>query len=168
MLFHINFRNMHLSQILPGRVQPSVFSVGVAATALDLFPGALADHIKEQAVDCSQQTRFKRLSLSNVVRRHPWFAGRKEVLQTAQDVDLGKYPDYYLQNFHFQSDGWLSDNSAQVYEYSTETLFSGTQVKIPTSFDVAVVGKLAVLPSISIFVRARFETSSEQTAGKAS
>jgi hypothetical protein len=67
------------------------------------------------------------------------------VLETAQDVDLGKYPDYYLQNFHFQSDGWLSDNSAQVYEYSTETLFSGTQVKILTSFNVAIVGILAVL-----------------------
>ncbi|GAQ87393.1 hypothetical protein KFL_003500050 [Klebsormidium nitens] len=54
--------------------------------------------------------------------------GRKEVLQTAQDAsDLSRYPEYYLQNFHFQSDGWLSDASAQVYEYSTETLFSGSQ-----------------------------------------
>ena len=37
------------------------------------------------------------------------------------------YPDYYLNNFHFQSDGWLSSDSAKVYETSTETLFLGRQ-----------------------------------------
>jgi len=37
------------------------------------------------------------------------------------------YPDYYLNNFHFQSDGWLSTDSAKVYETSTETLFLGRQ-----------------------------------------
>jgi hypothetical protein len=29
----------------------------------------------------------------------------------------GKYPDYYLQNFHYQSDGWLSARSAEIYDY---------------------------------------------------
>ncbi|WP_306252687.1 class I SAM-dependent methyltransferase [Parvularcula sp. IMCC14364] len=36
-----------------------------------------------------------------------------------------KYPRYYLQNFHFQSDGWLSEESAQVYDMQVETLFTG-------------------------------------------
>ena len=39
----------------------------------------------------------------------------------------GIYPEYYMNNFHFQSDGWLSSRSANAYEFSTETLFSGTQ-----------------------------------------
>lgn len=39
----------------------------------------------------------------------------------------GMYPDYYMNNYHFQSDGWLSSRSAQAYEFSTETLFSGSQ-----------------------------------------
>lgn len=37
------------------------------------------------------------------------------------------YPDYYLNTFHYQTDGWLSKNSAKVYEVSTETLFVGRQ-----------------------------------------
>ena len=37
------------------------------------------------------------------------------------------YPEYYMNNFHFQSDGWLSSRSASVYEFSTETLFLGSQ-----------------------------------------
>lgn len=35
------------------------------------------------------------------------------------------YPRYFLQNFHFQSDGYLSDESAQLYDYQVEILFSG-------------------------------------------
>ena len=37
------------------------------------------------------------------------------------------YPDYYLNDFHYQTDGWLSSVSAQRYEVSTETLFLGSQ-----------------------------------------
>ncbi len=36
------------------------------------------------------------------------------------------YPLYYLQNFHFQTDGWLSSESAELYDTQVETLFSGT------------------------------------------
>ena len=35
------------------------------------------------------------------------------------------YPRYYLQNFHFQTDGWLSEESADRYEMQVETLFTG-------------------------------------------
>jgi ubiquinone/menaquinone biosynthesis C-methylase UbiE len=34
-------------------------------------------------------------------------------------------PDYYRQNFHFQSDGWLSDHSAAIYDTQVEVLFTG-------------------------------------------
>lgn len=34
-------------------------------------------------------------------------------------------PDYYRQNFHFQSDGWLSDHSARIYDTQVEVLFTG-------------------------------------------
>ena len=36
-----------------------------------------------------------------------------------------KYPRYYLQNFHFQTDGWLSASSADRYDMQVETLFTG-------------------------------------------
>ena len=37
-----------------------------------------------------------------------------------------RYPRYYLQNFHYQTDGYLSKDSAAVYDWQVETLFSGT------------------------------------------
>lgn len=38
----------------------------------------------------------------------------------------GRYPRYYLQNFHYQTEGYLSEESAAVYDWQVETLFSGT------------------------------------------
>jgi ubiquinone/menaquinone biosynthesis C-methylase UbiE len=37
-----------------------------------------------------------------------------------------KRPRYYLQNFHFQSGGWLTDDSAERYDTQVEVLFNGT------------------------------------------
>src|SRR5690606_11643589 len=34
-------------------------------------------------------------------------------------------PDYYLQNFHFQTDGWLSAESAALYDTQVDVLFYG-------------------------------------------
>ncbi len=42
------------------------------------------------------------------------------------DVHREKYPRYYLQNFHYQTDGWLSDESAARYDMQVETLFTGS------------------------------------------
>jgi ubiquinone/menaquinone biosynthesis C-methylase UbiE len=42
-------------------------------------------------------------------------------------LDSPFYPDYYKNDFHYQTDGWFSPNSAKVYETSTETLFLGRQ-----------------------------------------
>lgn len=36
-----------------------------------------------------------------------------------------EYPDYFLQNFHFQTDGWLSEGSAEIYDFQVEVLFVG-------------------------------------------
>jgi ubiquinone/menaquinone biosynthesis C-methylase UbiE len=35
-------------------------------------------------------------------------------------------PRYYQQNFHFQTDGYLSDHSARLYDFQVESLFAGT------------------------------------------
>lgn len=43
-----------------------------------------------------------------------------------RDVEAGQYPRYYLRNFHWQTDGWLSDRSASLYDLSVEILFHGT------------------------------------------
>jgi ubiquinone/menaquinone biosynthesis C-methylase UbiE len=38
----------------------------------------------------------------------------------------GRRPGYFLQNFHYQSGGWMTDESAQRYDTQVEVLFSGT------------------------------------------
>jgi ubiquinone/menaquinone biosynthesis C-methylase UbiE len=40
-------------------------------------------------------------------------------------VEPGRYPAYYTQNFHYQSDGWLSRESAEIYDTQVEVLFAG-------------------------------------------
>ncbi|MCE9649690.1 MAG: class I SAM-dependent methyltransferase [Parvibaculum sp.] len=37
-----------------------------------------------------------------------------------------RYPRYYLQNFHYQTGGWFSEESAKLYDTQVEVLFSGT------------------------------------------
>ncbi|MBA2661292.1 MAG: methyltransferase domain-containing protein [Bradymonadaceae bacterium] len=41
-------------------------------------------------------------------------------------LDLSAYPRYYRRNFHWQTDGWLSDHSARMYDMAVEVLFAGT------------------------------------------
>lgn len=38
----------------------------------------------------------------------------------------GRFPDYYLRNFHYQTDGYLSDQSARLYDQQVEVLFIGS------------------------------------------
>lgn len=47
----------------------------------------------------------------------------REVLNEAT---RGKRPSYYLQNFHFQSGGWMTQDSAQRYDTQVEVLLNGT------------------------------------------
>ena len=39
---------------------------------------------------------------------------------------LGRFPRYYLQNFHYQTDGYLSRRSAELYDFQVEVLFGGS------------------------------------------
>ncbi|MBK5910600.1 hypothetical protein CCR85_03720 [Rhodothalassium salexigens] len=51
--------------------------------------------------------------------------GHSEV-RDQPEAQGGDYPRYYLQNFHYQSGGWLSDDSAALYDHQVEVLFTGT------------------------------------------
>lgn len=46
--------------------------------------------------------------------------------EVLDETNAGKRPLYYLQNFHFQSGGWLTEDSAQRYDTQVEVLFNGT------------------------------------------
>ncbi len=46
--------------------------------------------------------------------------------EVLSDETRGKRPSYYLQNFHYQSGGWMTHESAQRYDTQVEVLLNGT------------------------------------------
>lgn len=50
---------------------------------------------------------------------------KEDIYQFPADVDLESYPRYYRRNFHYQTDGYLSDRSANLYDLQVEILFFG-------------------------------------------
>jgi ubiquinone/menaquinone biosynthesis C-methylase UbiE len=61
------------------------------------------------------------------------------------EVDLHEYPPYYRRTFHWQSDGYLSRRSAELYDLGVEFLFGGT----------ADVMRRQVIPPIVAHARGR-------------
>lgn len=54
-------------------------------------------------------------------------------------------PDYFKQDFHFQRDGYLSDDSAKLYDVQVETLFYGA----------AGAMRRASIPALAAFMRGK-------------
>ena len=46
-------------------------------------------------------------------------------VRTHEAADPKRFPTYYRQNFHYQTDGWLSEDSAEIYDHQVEALFTG-------------------------------------------
>ncbi len=51
---------------------------------------------------------------------------KNKTREIPRNVREEEYPDYYLQNFHHQTDGYLSKHSAEIYDLQVEILFNGT------------------------------------------
>jgi ubiquinone/menaquinone biosynthesis C-methylase UbiE len=60
--------------------------------------------------------------LPNIYRRRE----SGQYLQVRSEDTNSRRPSYYLQNFHFQSGGWMTPDSAQRYDTQVEVLFNGT------------------------------------------
>jgi ubiquinone/menaquinone biosynthesis C-methylase UbiE len=69
-----------------------------------------------------RRSRLFFADIPNVHRRRTR-AAHREVLN---DQTRGKRPEYYLQNFHYQSGGWMTDDSAELYDTQVEILFNGS------------------------------------------
>lgn len=52
-------------------------------------------------------------------------ANQKRYQEFSPEIEKVGYPSYYLQNFHYQTDGYLSDMSANLYDLQVEILFNG-------------------------------------------
>lgn len=75
--------------------------------------------------DVAERIRLSRAFFSDVpeVARRRREGIHQEVL--ASGAEQQKRPRYYLQNFHFQSGGWLTEESAELYDMQVEVLFQG-------------------------------------------
>ncbi len=81
-----------------------------------------------EAADTPQQflarTRAMLADLPDALsRRAAEDASSARATEAANDPDM---PDYFRQDFHFQTGGYLSDDSARLYDMQVETLFMGT------------------------------------------
>merc|ERR1712238_120029 len=72
-----------------------------------------------------QTSRFVSEAVDTLTRRNRGSEEDKRIWLTDDKSDM--YPDYYKTAFHYQTNGWMSQDSANVYETSTETLFLGRQ-----------------------------------------
>jgi len=52
-------------------------------------------------------------------------ANDKRYQDIPKNVDVSRFPSYYVQNFHHQTDGYLSDWSANLYDVQVDLLFNG-------------------------------------------
>ncbi len=96
---------------------------------------AAPDGLDRRAFRSLVRSREFLRDVPNVARRRRDRAHDEVLSEEAR----AKFPRYYLQNFHYQSGGWLSEESARIYDFQVETLFSGTadamrrQVLVPIS-----------------------------------
>lgn len=51
---------------------------------------------------------------------------RGDGVEVRDEAESSIYPNYYRQNFHYQSGGWFTAESARRYDAQVEALFSGT------------------------------------------
>jgi ubiquinone/menaquinone biosynthesis C-methylase UbiE len=62
----------------------------------------------------------------DAVNRRRRSGASQEVLASVERAGSARrFPRYYLQNFHFQTDGYLSEASAELYDYQVDVMFYG-------------------------------------------
>lgn len=96
----------------------ALFLADAAAVREGLYPqsepaGSLADHL--------QSLRAMFADLPAAMHRRM----SVDTHSAAQHAGTDGLPDYYAQDFHFQTGGYLSEESARLYDVQVETLFYG-------------------------------------------
>jgi ubiquinone/menaquinone biosynthesis C-methylase UbiE len=96
----------------------ALFLADAAAVRDGLYPPA------EPAASLGRHMRDLRAMFADL----PATVARRKEADTGSAVavaDANGLPDYYTQDFHFQTGGYLSEDSARLYDVQVETLFYG-------------------------------------------
>ncbi|HUP58744.1 MAG TPA: methyltransferase domain-containing protein [Bdellovibrionota bacterium] len=81
-----------------------------------LMPGSPVEHVK----------RLPWLVVDGIRAHLKRSKGRTTIFSQKAKEFLEELPRYYRRNFHFQTDGYLSEKSAELYDHQVELLFGGT------------------------------------------
>lgn len=104
---------------IDGRVE-AMFQADLAHVAAGDYPRELLFQLPARA--------YLR-ALPSIARDLPQVAKRvveKNHQDLPSNLDADRYPAYYRRNFHWQTDGWFSEASAERYDATVEMLFGGT------------------------------------------
>lgn len=118
-------RRAHTNASVPDRIRiyedmAKLFLQDLANVEAGIYP-LPADHDGSLLTSLHRSRLFFE-DLSTIHRRRE----RRAYDEVLTEDTRGKRPRYYLQNFHFQSGGWMTDESAEKYDTQVEVLFNGT------------------------------------------
>lgn len=111
----------------PRRVRTALldlFSQDLANIEAGLYPAPRDVTPRKLTKALANSRRFLADAGSVAERRQARGATEARDLAEARG-DRAAYPTYYLQNFHFQTGGWLTRESAKLYDTQVEVLFTG-------------------------------------------
>lgn len=136
-------------RVVPDRDTIMADLVGLFQSDADLVRRGAAAIQVEPANGVFEYVGRLRAMLADIPQATARQSERKfDTSRAAQGQDL---PDYFTQDFHFQTGGYLSDDSARIYDVQVETLFRGS---------AAAMRRQALSP-IADFMRGRDQRSVE-------
>ena len=123
-----------LQKALEGKLSPANPSP-LEPKTLDLVKQRFTDILERDWQDAEQGFYPKALLFENPWQDFFWFypqvwldlpgiwgrIKRKQYQEFDRIINTENYPKYYLQNFHHQTDGYLSDRSADLYDLQSGT-----------------------------------------------
>jgi ubiquinone/menaquinone biosynthesis C-methylase UbiE len=123
-------RRAHTDAPVPDRKRiyadmAKLFLLDLANVEAGIYPIPHSSGPRRLATCLSPLVRRSRMFFDDLpnIHQRPRRRAHSEILN---DTTRGKRPRYYLQNFHYQSGGWMTDNSAELYDTQVEVLFNGS------------------------------------------
>ena len=141
----------------PARPVPSVGRLpGPAQLRADVLALMKADLANIEAgyypvpADLLPRPRRTLRAARDLLRDLPAVAQRRRAADIGAVPEIEGMPDYFRRTFHYQTDGYLSDRSAMLYDTQVEVLFLGTAAMMRRQALAPIARYLAARPEIAL------------------
>ena len=141
----------------PARPVPSVGRLpGPAQLRADVLALMKADLANIEAgyypvpADLLPRPRRTLRAARDLLRDLPAVAQRRRAADIGAVPEIEGMPDYFRRTFHYQTDGYLSDRSAMLYDTQVEVLFLGTAAMMRRQALAPIARYLADRPEIAL------------------